>query len=129
VADPLGRGGYGFPALSRPAAVSPPATGGAWTTAEIQPQKILLDDDGTKRRAGRFGREVLLMTVARTNKSKAPNVAAPDPKAVEAIGRALKAHYADLVHAPLPEKFVELLARFEDGDQAPEPKGGLDAIG
>jgi len=69
------------------------------------------------------------MTVARTSKTKAPNVAAPDPKAVEAIGRALKAHYTDLVHAPLPERFVELLARFEDADQVPEPKGSRDAIG
>lgn len=69
------------------------------------------------------------MTVARTSKTKAPNVAAHDPKAVEAIGRALKAHYTDLVHAPLPEKFVELLARFEDADQVPAPKGSRDAIG
>jgi hypothetical protein len=72
---------------------------------------------------------VLSMTVARTSKTKAPNVAAPDPKAVEAIGRALKAHYTDLVHAPLPERFVELLARFEVADRVPEPKGSRDAIG
>ena len=69
------------------------------------------------------------MTVTRTSKTKAPNVSAPDPKAVEAIGRALKAHYADLVHAPLPEKFLELLARFEVADRTPEPKGSRDAIG
>lgn len=69
------------------------------------------------------------MSVTRTNKIKTPSVEAPDPKAVEAIGRALKAHYADLVHAPLPEKFVELLARFEVADGAPEPKGSRDAIG
>jgi hypothetical protein len=48
---------------------------------------------------------------------------------VEAIGRALKAHYSDLVDAPLPEKFVELLARFKDADQVPEPKGSRDAVG
>jgi hypothetical protein len=69
------------------------------------------------------------MTVARTSKTKAPDVAVHDPKAVEAIGRALKAHYTDLVHAPLPEKFVELLARFEVADQVPDPKGSPDAIG
>jgi Anti-sigma factor NepR len=68
------------------------------------------------------------MTVTRTNKTKAPSVAPPDPKAVEAIGRALKAHYADLVHTPLPEKFVELLARFEVADPTPEPKGSRDAV-
>ena len=69
------------------------------------------------------------MTVTRTSKATAPGAAAPDPEAVEAIGRALKAHYADLVHAPLPEKFVELLARFEASDRSPEPKGNGDAIG
>ncbi|HEY1453448.1 MAG TPA: NepR family anti-sigma factor [Roseiarcus sp.] len=69
------------------------------------------------------------MTVTHTSKIRAPGVAAPDPKAVEAIGRALKAHYADLVHAPLPEKFVQLLARFEVEDRIAEPKGNGDAIG
>lgn len=68
------------------------------------------------------------MTVARTSKTKAPDVAAHDPKAVEAIGRALKAHYSDLVDAPLPERFVELLARFEVVDRVPEPRGSRDAI-
>jgi hypothetical protein len=65
------------------------------------------------------------MNVIRSNKIKAP----PDPKALEAIGRALKAHYAELVQAPLPERFAELLARFEVGDRIPEPKGSGDAIG
>ena len=41
------------------------------------------------------------------------NEASLDPKALEALGRALKAHYDDLVHAPLPDKFVELLGRLE----------------
>jgi Anti-sigma factor NepR len=86
-------------------------------------------DDGTGRRAARFARGVLFMTVTRTHKTKAPSVAAPDPKALEAIGRALKAHYADLVQAPLPQKFVELLARFEVGDRVPEPKGSSNAVG
>jgi Anti-sigma factor NepR len=69
------------------------------------------------------------MTVTQTGKIKAPSIAAPDPKAVEAIGRALKAHYAEFVHAPLPDKFVELLARFEVEDRSPAPKGNSDAIG
>jgi len=68
------------------------------------------------------------MTVTRRIKHEPP-VAAPDPKAVEAIGQALKAHYADLVRAPLPDKFVELLARFEIADRASEPNGSRDAIG
>jgi Anti-sigma factor NepR len=69
------------------------------------------------------------MNVTRTNKTEAPDIAAPDPKALEAIGRALEAHYADLVQAPLPEKFVELLARLEIGVRVSEPQGRRDALG
>ncbi len=42
-----------------------------------------------------------------------PGGAVLDPKVLEAIGRALKAHYDDLLHAPLPENFLELLDRLE----------------
>jgi hypothetical protein len=56
------------------------------------------------------------------------DIAAPDPKAVEAIGRALEAHYASLVQAPLPDKFVELLARLER-DRASRTQGSEDAFG
>jgi len=69
------------------------------------------------------------MNGTRKNANAAPDLAAPDPKALEAIGRALEAHYADLVQAPLPEKFVELLARLEAGDRASEPQGDGDANG
>jgi Anti-sigma factor NepR len=69
------------------------------------------------------------MTVTRASTIKAPSIAAPDPRAVEAIGRALKVHYADLVDSPLPERFVELLARFEVADRTREPKGKSDAVG
>ena len=43
-----------------------------------------------------------------------------DPKVLETIGRALKAHYDDLVHAPLPEKLLDLLARLEKEEQQEE---------
>jgi Anti-sigma factor NepR len=69
------------------------------------------------------------MNVIRTNKTEPPHIAAPDPKALEAIGRALAAHYADLVQAPLPDKFAELLARLEEGEQVPEPQRRRDALG
>ena len=49
--------------------------------------------------------------------------AALDPKALEAIGRALKAHYDDLVNAPLPQKFLDLLARLEVAEQEAGPTG------
>jgi Anti-sigma factor NepR len=58
------------------------------------------------------------------------NEAALDPKALEALGRALKAHYDDLVHAPLPDKFVELLGLLEAEEQRRSSQpGGTDAAG
>jgi hypothetical protein len=36
-----------------------------------------------------------------------------DPKIQEALGRALKAHYDDLVSAPIPDRFLVLLAELE----------------
>ena len=68
------------------------------------------------------------MNATRTNKAEAEDAAAPDPKALEAIGRALEAHYASLVQAPLPDKFVDLLARLEGG-QVSKTAGRRDALG
>ena len=53
------------------------------------------------------------MNATRTKKTEPLNPATPDAKPAEAIGRALEKHYASLVEAPLPDKFVELLARLE----------------
>ncbi len=59
---------------------------------------------------------------ANTVETETPSDAVLDQKVLEAIGRALKAHYDDLLHAPLPEKFLELLDRLvaaearENGD-------------
>jgi len=71
----------------------------------------------------------LVMNGTRKNANAMPDQAAPDRKAVEAIGRALEAYYTDLVQAPLPEKFVELLARLEGGNRGSEPKERGDANG
>lgn len=51
-----------------------------------------------------------------------------DDRVVETIGRALRAHYDDLVDAPLPDRFFELLAELErrERDTAGRP-GGSDA--
>ena len=68
------------------------------------------------------------MNATRTNKAEALDNAPADPKALEAIGRALEAHYASLIQAPLPDKFVELLARLE-GDRAPLTQRRRDALG
>ena len=63
------------------------------------------------------------MNVTRKN-ADAPDPPAPDPKAVKAIGQALKAHYADLVQAPLPDKFVESARPARGAERAAEPKPG-----
>ena len=49
-------------------------------------------------------------------------------QAAQAIGRALEAHYDSLIKAPLPDKFVELLARLEQ-DQVSPKQGKRDAHG
>ena len=36
-----------------------------------------------------------------------------DPKIQDALGRALKAHYDDLINAPIPDRFLVLLAELE----------------
>lgn len=55
--------------------------------------------------------------------------AALDTKALDAIGHALKAHYDDLVYAPLPDKFTELLARLEAEEKRTViGKDGPDAV-
>jgi hypothetical protein len=40
-----------------------------------------------------------------------------DPKVQESIGRSLKAHYDDIVNAPVPDKFLMLLAQLEATEQ------------
>jgi Anti-sigma factor NepR len=71
---------------------------------------------------GAFG-----MNATRTKKVEPLDTAAPDPKSVEAIGRALAKHYANLIEAPLPDKFVELLSRLEREHVPPTP-GRPDAL-
>ena len=41
-----------------------------------------------------------------------------DSRSQEAIGRALKAHFDDLLRAPVPDKFMELLDRLEAKEQS-----------
>jgi Anti-sigma factor NepR len=58
------------------------------------------------------------------------NGATLDQKVLDTIGRALKAHYDDLVQAPLPGKFLDLLADLEKQEQEPEQsEDGRDALG
>ena len=50
-----------------------------------------------------------------------------DAKVLDAIGRALKAHYDDLVHAPLPDRFLDLLADLDWEERTAGSKGDADA--
>jgi Anti-sigma factor NepR len=68
------------------------------------------------------------MSKAKPTDESAPADDGVDPKAAEAIGRALKAHYDDLVQAPLPDRFRELIASLDAADEA-TPKGGTNAPG
>ena len=76
---------------------------------------------------------MLSMGAARVTKFEKPG---PEPdsrdgagtEAARAIGRALEAHYASLIKAPLPDKFVKLLARLEQ-DQVSPTQGERDAHG
>ena len=60
---------------------------------------------------------------------------APDPQdqtsneAVRAIGRALGAHYSDLVQAPLPNKLLDLLAKLGDEPSTSKANGSDNAVG
>ena len=57
------------------------------------------------------------------------NDAAFDPKVLDAIGGALKAHYDDLTCAPLPSKLLDLLARLEAEERREEPQEKPDTSG
>jgi hypothetical protein len=52
-----------------------------------------------------------------------------DTTVLDAIGRALKAHYDDLVREPLPERFLRLLEDLEAQERQGESKGDVDAAG
>ncbi len=77
---------------------------------------------------------MLGMNAARVTKFEKPGPAPDLPteagkEAVQAIGRALEAHYADLVQAPLPDKFLQLLARLdEEAAPAQTIQGKRDAV-
>jgi hypothetical protein len=76
---------------------------------------------------------MLSMSAARVTKFQKPGPVPdsrnePGSEAALAIGRALEAHYASLVKAPLPDKFVDLLARLEE-DQVSPKQGKRDALG
>ena len=49
-----------------------------------------------------------------------------DQRVQEAIGRSLKAHYDDLVKAPIPDRFLVLLAELEAKELQAKPEGEAD---
>jgi hypothetical protein len=69
------------------------------------------------------------MTQMNSTKPGQPDEASVDTKVLDAIGRALKAHYDDLVSEPVPDRFLHLLADLEQEERRAKPKGGVDASG
>jgi hypothetical protein len=67
------------------------------------------------------------MSHSNSRATDAPDEAALDVKVLDAIGRALKAHYDDLVKAPLPDRFLDLLSDLESEESRPGRRGGADA--
>ena len=63
------------------------------------------------------------MTRLNPAENGAESDASLDPKVLETIGHALKAHYDDLVSAPLPQKFLDLLAKLEEEERHQERLG------
>ena len=49
-----------------------------------------------------------------------------DARSQEAIGRSLRQHYDDLVRAPVPDKFMELLDLLEAKERSSKPQDGRD---
>lgn len=52
-----------------------------------------------------------------------------DPRVQESIGRSLKAHYDDLVNAPIPDRFLVLLAQLEATERRLRTEGDADERG
>jgi hypothetical protein len=50
-----------------------------------------------------------------------------DAKLLDAIGRAVRAHYDDIVKAPLPDRLLDLLADLEAKERKAGPTGDADA--
>jgi hypothetical protein len=67
------------------------------------------------------------MSQSNASKMRPPGGAPLGSKPLEAIGRALRAHYDDLLNEPLPPRFEDLLSRLEaagtpEDDEGPAPK-------
>ena len=69
------------------------------------------------------------MTQMNSTKPGQPYDASQDTKVLDAIGRALKAHYDDLVSEPVPDRFLDLLADLEQEERRAKLKGDENASG
>jgi hypothetical protein len=75
---------------------------------------------------GDEGKEGATMESTAAGKSRVSPTRGLDTRSQEAIGRALKAHYDDLVQAPVPDKFMELLDRLEATERSAKSQSGDD---
>jgi hypothetical protein len=74
------------------------------------------------------GRRAVLAKDSKAAKPRVDGGRGLDARSQEAIGRSLKAHYEDLVRAPVPDKFLEMLDRLEAAERS-KPKGADDEAG
>jgi Anti-sigma factor NepR len=83
---------------------------------------------------GQWGVNQFMSKAKPTDGDESQTDAKLDAKAMGAIGRALRAHYDDLVTSPLPDRFNELIARLGSDDRSvqndePAPEGRANAAG
>ena len=62
------------------------------------------------------------MTNSKVPRDRSSVAAAVDLRPLEAIGRALRAHYDELLQEPLPARFEELLSQLDAQDEAAQEK-------
>jgi hypothetical protein len=67
------------------------------------------------------------MSRSNSMKTSQPDDPPLDAKVLDALGRALTAHYEDVVKAPLPDRFLDLLDDLEKKERKVRPNGGADA--
>ena len=88
--------------------------------------------ESKKRRGPKHGEDTQAAGVKKVTEAGRPRARAVrglDTRSQEAIGKALKAHYDDLVRSPVPDKFMELLDRLEAKEQSAKSQSGDDESG
>jgi Anti-sigma factor NepR len=67
------------------------------------------------------------MSHSNSMKNNQPDDPLLDAKVLDALGRALSAHYDDVVRAPLPDRFLDLLEELDKKERRAGLPGDADA--